>query len=149
MSLLDTLNSDLKEALKGGDREKADLIRNLKSDLKYREIDKKSSLTDEEMIEVLTSAAKRRREAIEQFKAGGRQDLVQRESKQLDLISGYLPEQMSDDELGAIADEVIGAVGAVGPAGLGKVMKAIMPRVKGRADGSKVKQIIAARLAGG
>lgn len=148
MSLLDTLNSDLKEALKGGNRDKADLIRNLKSDLKYREIDKKAPLTDDEMVAVLSSAAKKRREAIEQFKAGGRNDLVKRETGQLELITGYLPKQMSDEEVTKLVTEIIAELGAAGPADLGKVMKEIMPRTKGRADGSKVREIVAAQLSG-
>ena len=148
MSLLDTLNSDLKSALKGGNREKADLIRNLKSDLKYREIDKKAPLTDDEMVAVLASAAKKRREAIEQFAAGGRDDLVKRETEQLELITGYLPQQMSDEEVAKLASEIIAELGAAGPADLGKVMKEIMPKTKGRADGSRVREIVAAQLSG-
>jgi uncharacterized protein YqeY len=148
MSLLDTLNSDLKDALKGGNREKADLIRNLKSDLKYREIDKKAPLTDDEMVAVLSSAAKKRREAIEQYAAGGRDDLVQRETRQLELITGYLPQQMSDEEVAKLASDIIAELGAAGPADLGKVMKEIMPKTRGRADGSKVREIVAAQLSG-
>ncbi len=148
MSLLDTLNSDLKDALKGGNRDRADLIRNLKSDLKYREIDKKAPLTDDEMVAVLSSAAKKRREAIEQFQAGGRNDLVERETRQLELITGYLPQQMSDEEVTRLVSEIIAELGAAGPADLGKVMKEIMPRTKGKADGSRVREIVAARLSG-
>jgi uncharacterized protein YqeY len=148
MSLLDNLNSDLKEALRNRDGERADLIRNLKSDLKYREIDKKAPLSDDDMVAVLSSAAKKRREAIEQFQAGGRDDLVQRETRQLDLINGYLPQQLSEEELAEVVEGVISEIGAVGPADLGKVMRELMPKVRGRADGSIVKQIVAARLAG-
>lgn len=148
MSILDTLNSDLKVALKGGDRVRADLIRHLKSDIKYREIDKKAPLTDEDIIAVLSSAAKKRREAIEQFQTGGRNDLVDRETHQLNLITDYLPAQMSDEEIDKLVAEAIDEVGAAGPGDLGKVMKVIMPRTKGKADGGRVREKVATRLAG-
>jgi hypothetical protein len=148
MTLLDTLNSDLKDALKGGQRERADLIRNLKSDLKYREIEKRESLTEEDMIAVLASAAKKRREAIEQYQAAGRDDLVQREQGQLDLINHYLPQPLSENELLELIDAAIAESGASGAADMGKVMKLIMPKVKGRAEGNVVRQLVQSRLTG-
>jgi hypothetical protein len=148
MTLLDTLNSDLKDALQGGQRERADLIRNLKSDLKYREIEKRESLTEEEMIAVLASAAKKRREAIEQYQAAGRDDLVQREQGQLDLINHYLPQPLSENELLELIDAAIAESGASGAADMGKVMKLIMPKVKGRAEGNVVRQLVQSRLTG-
>ncbi len=148
MSLLDTLNSDLKKAIKSRNSDTAELIRSLKSDIKYKEIEKKEPLIEEEIIAVLSSAAKKRREAIEQFQAGGRDDLVQRETRQLDLIINYLPKQMSDDEISEMVQAAIEETGAATPADLGKVMKVLMPRTKGRADGSKIRQIVSARLSG-
>ncbi|MCK4856843.1 MAG: GatB/YqeY domain-containing protein [candidate division Zixibacteria bacterium] len=148
MSLLDTLNSDLKKAIKSRNSDTAELIRSLKSDIKYKEIEKKEPLIEEEIIAVLSSAAKKRREAIEQFQAGGRDDLVQRETRQLDLIINYLPKQMSDDEISEMVQAAIEETGAATPADLGKVMKVLMPRIKGRADGSKIRQIVFARLSG-
>ncbi len=146
MSLLDTLNSDLIVSLKKGDKLRTEVIRGLKSDIKYKEIDKKEPLTDEDMIGVLASAAKRRRDSIQQFQQGGRDDLVTKETGELEIITGYLPQQLSDDKLAEIVSATILETGATTPADLGKVMKAIMPKVKGQADGNKIRQLIALKL---
>jgi uncharacterized protein YqeY len=147
MSLLDTLNIDLKVALKSGQRERADLIRNLKSDLQYKEIEKKGPLTDDEIIMVVASAAKRRRESIEQFEKGGRADLVAREQGQLDLIAGYLPEALSEVELVQLVEKAVTESGASGLSEMGKVMKVLMPEVGARADGKLVSRLVQTRLA--
>jgi uncharacterized protein len=148
MSLLETLNSDLIIALKKGDKVKAEVIRGLKSDIKYKEIDKKEPLTEEDVLGVLAAAAKRRRDSIEQFRQGGRDDLVTKESGELEIITGYLPQQLSDDKLQEIVDATIIETGAKAPGDMGKVMKEIMPKVKGLADGNKVRQMIALKLSG-
>ncbi len=148
MSILDTLNTDLKNALKSGDKLKAEVIRGLKSDIKYKEIEKIQPLAEEDIIGVLSSAAKRRRDSIEQFARGGREDLVAKETSELGIITGYLPQQLADDKLEEIVVATIAEVQAKTAADLGKVMKEIMPKVKGRADGNKVRQMIAAKLAG-
>jgi uncharacterized protein YqeY len=147
MSLLDTLNIDLKVALKSGQRERADLIRNLKSDLQYKEIEKKGPLTDDEIIMVVASAAKRRRESIEQFEKGGRADLVAREQGQLDLIAGYLPEALSEVELVQLVEKAVTESGASGLSEMGKVMKVLMPEIGARADGKLVSRLVQTRLA--
>jgi uncharacterized protein YqeY len=148
MSLIETLNSDLIIALKKGDKVKAEVIRGLKSDIKYKEIDKKEPLTEEDVLGVLAAAAKRRRDSIEQFRQGGRDDLVMKESGELEIITGYLPQQLSDDKLQEIVDATIIETGAKAPGDMGKVMKEIMPKVKGLADGNKVRQMIALKLSG-
>ncbi len=148
MSVLDALNNDLKEALKGGDRARADVIRGLKSDIKYKEIELKRPLQDEDVVAVLSTAAKKRRDSIEQFRAGGRSDLADKESRELEVITHYLPQQLSAAELDGIITAAIAAVGAKGPADIGKVMKEIMPKVKGRVDGNAVRELIAAKLLG-
>ncbi|MFH2054518.1 MAG: GatB/YqeY domain-containing protein [bacterium] len=147
MAMLDRLNTDLIQAMKSGQRERADLIRHLKSDIKYREIEKREALTEDDIIKVLASAAKRRRESIEQFARGGREDLVARERAQLELIEGYLPQALSEAELTAIVEKAIADSGAAGPADMGKVMKLLMPEVGGRADGKLVSRLVQARLA--
>jgi uncharacterized protein YqeY len=134
--------------MKAGDKGRAELIRGLKSDIKYKEIEKKQPLTEEEVLAVLSSAAKRRKDSIEQFAKGGREDLVAKETAELNMISAYLPQQMGDDQLLEIVIATISETGASGPNDLGKVMKEIMPKVKGRADGNKVRQMIATKLAG-
>jgi uncharacterized protein len=148
MSLLETLNSDLIVALKKGDKVRAEVIRGLKSDIKYKEIDKREPLTEEDVLGVLAAAAKRRRDSIEQFRQGGRDDLVMKESGELEIITSYLPQQLSDEELQEIVGATLLEIGAKTPADLGKVMKEIMPKVKGRADGNRVRQIIALKLSG-
>ncbi len=148
MSLLDTLNDDLKTAMRAGDKARLEVVRGLKSDIKYKEIDLKHPLTEEDVVAVLSSAAKKRRDSIEQFRAGGREDLASKEAAELEIISHYLPKQLSDDELTALVVAAIQSSGAAAPGDLGKVMKEIMPKVKGRADGNKLREIIAAKLVG-
>ena len=146
MSLLETLNSDLIVALKKGDKVRVEVIRGLKSDIKYKEIDKREPLTEEDVLGVLVAAAKRRRDSIEQFQKGGRDDLVKKESGELEIITSYLPQQLSDEELQGIVGATLLEIGAKTPADLGKAMKEIMPKVKGRADGNRVRQMIAQKL---
>lgn len=148
MSLLETLNSDLIVALKKGDKNRVEVIRGLKSDIKYKEIEKKEPLTEEDILGVLAAAAKRRRDSIEQFRQGGRDDLVMKESSELEIITVYLPQQLSDEELQEIVGTTLLEIGAKTPADLGKAMKEIIPKVKGRADGNKVRQMIALKLSG-
>jgi len=147
MSLLEDIDRHLIEALKAGDKLRVTVLRGLKSDLKYRRIDKGNDLTDTDMIEVLSSAAKKRREAIEQYAAGKRQDLVDKEQAELDIITTYLPRQMSEDELRVMIADAIAESGAASPAQLGLVMKVLMPRVKGKADGKLVNKLAAEMLA--
>lgn len=147
MSLLDNIDKHLAEALKSGDRHKATVLRGLKSDLKYRRIDKGQELTDSDITEVLSSAAKKRRESIEAYDKGGREDLVEKERQELEIIQAYLPEQLSEAELRSIISEAISEAGAESAADIGKVMKAVMPRVKGKADGKQVNRLAAELLA--
>ncbi len=147
MSLLEDIDRHLTEALKAGDKLRVTVLRGLKSDLKYRRIDKGNDLTDADIIEVLSSAAKKRREAIEQFTAGKRQDLADKEQAELEIITTYLPRQMSEDELRVLIADAITESGAASPAQLGLVMKVLMPRVKGKADGKLVNKLAAEMLA--
>ena len=143
MPLLDRIHEDTIKALKGGDQHAATTLRGLKSDLKYYQIDKRlESVTDEDVVTVLSAAAKRRRDSIAQFTTGGRTDLVTKESRELDIILGYLPRPLSDNELAAIVQEAITETGAATPADLGKVMKAVIPKVLGRADGKVIKETV-------
>jgi hypothetical protein len=146
MSLKEKITEDMKTAMKSGEKEKLNLIRLLRSEIRYKEIEKDTELNDEETVEVLSSAVKKRREAIEEFKRGGREDLVAREEKELKLILNYLPEQLSEKELLKVIDESIAETEAQSPKDMGKVMKVIMPKVKGRAEGKKVNQLVSLRL---
>ena len=149
MSLLKRIDEDLIKALKSREGDKVTLFRGLKSDIKYKQIDKGEELTDEEIGEVLTGAAKRRRDSIEQFQAGGRQDLVDKETAELEIIKVYLPEQFSEEKLREIIGQAIEKTGADSPAKVGLVMKEVMPEVKGKADGKIVNKIAVEMLSKG
>ncbi len=147
MAIIDHIDQDLIEALKGGNKQKVTVLRGLKSDIKYRQIETREELTDEQVTEVLASSAKKRRESIEQYAAAGRQDLVDKENFELDVIQGYLPEQLSEDELRTLVTEAIAESGAESPKDMGKVMKILMPRIKGKADGKLVNKLVSEILA--
>ncbi|HHI02161.1 MAG: GatB/YqeY domain-containing protein [Candidatus Zixiibacteriota bacterium] len=149
MSLLKRIDEDLIKALKNRENDKVTLFRGLKSDIKYKQIEKGEKLTDDEVSAVLTSAAKRRRDSIEQFKAGGRQDLVDKETAELEIIKVYLPEQLSEEKLREIISRAIEKTGADSPARMGLVMKEVMPEVKGKADGKTVNKIAVEMLSKG
>ncbi|HTZ17817.1 MAG TPA: GatB/YqeY domain-containing protein [Dissulfurispiraceae bacterium] len=140
MAFLDDLNAALKEALKSRDDIRVSVIRMIKASLKNREIEKMSSLTDDEILSVLSTLAKQRRESIEQFAAAGRTDLAEKETKELEIVQSYLPKQLSHQELDSIIRAAISESGASSLNDLGKVMKVLMPRVKGIADGKAVNQ---------
>jgi len=147
VSVLETLNNDLKEALRAKDKIRMEVIRGLKSDIRYKEIEAKGSeLSEDDAIAVITSAAKRRRDSIEQFRKGGREDLATKEEAELEIITTYLPKQLSDDEIREIVERAVTASGASSPSDMGKVMKEVMPLVKGKADGNRVKQMVAEKL---
>jgi uncharacterized protein YqeY len=142
MNLKETLNSDLKTALKAGEKLRLSTIRMLLAEIKNAEIAKRGELTDEELLAVAAREARKRNEAIEEFARGGRQDLVDKETYELSVLDAYLPEQLSDEELRLIVGETIAEVGASSPGDLGKVMGKLMPKVKGKADGKKVNQLV-------
>ena len=147
MSIFEQVDIDMIKALKGGDKERLTVLRGLKSDLKYKKIEVGAELTDEQALETLASAAKKRRESIEQFRAGGREDLVKNEEFELEIISSYLPKQLTEEELREMAETAIKEVGADSPKQMGLVMKALMPKIKGRADGKLVNRLISELLA--
>ena len=142
MSLLDRLTEELKEALRAGNHTKLSVIRLLKSSIKNREIEKMAPLTDEEVIGIIMTALKQRRESIEQFQKGGREDLVQKEKSELEVLQTFLPQQLSEEELAGEIQAVIREVGASSPKDMGKVMKILMIRLKGRAEGAKVSSLV-------
>ncbi len=141
MSLFEKIDRDMIEALKAGEKDRLTVLRGLKSDLKYKQIGKGDDLTDEEAIGVLASQAKKRRDSIEQFAKGGRDDLVQQEKFQLEVITSYLPKQLDENELREIVARAIAEVGAESPQQIGAVMKVVMPQVKGVADGKMVNKL--------
>lgn len=147
MGLLEEITQDMKKAMKNKEKGRMKTLRLLRSDLKKAKIDKRGEFTEEDAQQVINKAAKNRRESIESYKKGDRQDLVEEEQKELEVIEEYLPEQMSDDEIKELIDQVIEETGASGMQDMGKVMGTIMPKVRGKADGSKVQAIVRSKLA--
>ncbi len=147
MTIEEKITEDVKTAMKAGDKLVVNTLRNLRAQIKDFRIEKQSDLTDEDVRKVLTSAAKKRRESIEMYRQGNRQDLVDAESAELEIIQRYLPRQMSDEEVQAVVDEVIASSGATGEKDMGRVMGAIMPRVKGKADGKVIQTKVREALA--
>lgn len=147
MSIQAKLMDDMKAAMKAGDKLRLETIRGIRSQMKNYEIDKGRPLTAEDEIQVLLSAAKKRRESIEQFRLVNRLDRAAEEEKELEIIQGYLPKQMSEDEILALVNQVIQEVGATSSRDMGKVMGKIMPQIKGKADGKVVQGIVQKKLA--
>jgi uncharacterized protein YqeY len=142
LSLTNQLDQEMKMALKNKDKQKLSTIRMLKSAIKKEEIDKKRPLNDDEIISVIMREVKQRKDSLAEYKAAGRDDLVEKEQAEIDILSAYLPEQMSEEELKALVQQVIEEVGAGSKADMGKVMSAIMPKVKGRAEGRLVNRMV-------
>lgn len=139
-SIEEQLLHDMKLAMKAGSKLELETIRILRAQIKTASIDKKDDLTDSELAQVLQKEGKRRKEAIEMYQKGGREDLVKKESAELEIISKYLPEQLSDEELSNIIKETISTLQVSDEKDMGRVMGAVMPKVKGKADGKIVQK---------
>jgi uncharacterized protein YqeY len=148
MGLQAELDAALREALKTGQSERVSVIRLVLAAVKNRQIDKGKSrpLTEGELLEVVVAASKQRREAIELYKQGGRQDLVDKETRELKILSDFLPAQVTPEELDAKITEALKETGASGPKDLGKLMKWLMPQLAGRVDGAQLSERVKARL---
>lgn len=140
------IREDMKAAMRAHDADCLSTIRLLLAAVKQREIDEKIEATDAQVTEVIVKMVKQRRDSIQQYRAGGREDLAQKEQAEIDVLSGYLPKQLSDEEIGAIIDEAIAQSGLSGMAAMGKVMGAVKAKVAGRADLGKVSALVKARL---
>jgi uncharacterized protein len=148
MALRERLDEDLKSAMRAKDSLRMNTIRGLKSAVKYREIELMKPLDDAGILGVASTEIKRRRDSVEQYRAGNRPDLAEKEEAEILLLQDYLPQQLTAAELEAKVDEVIARVGAKGPKDMGAVMKALLPDVQGRADGKVVSELVKQRLAG-
>ncbi|MDP6456743.1 MAG: GatB/YqeY domain-containing protein [Candidatus Marinimicrobia bacterium] len=146
MSLYDQLKSTMQDALKDGRRDTVRTLRTLLAKLKEGAIAKGETLSEAEEIKVIQSAAKQRREAIEMYEKGGRDDLVQSEETELEVIEAYLPNQLSGSELEAIVTSIIEETGATSMQDMGKVMPAVMRKVAGQADGKQVQLMVRQKL---
>jgi uncharacterized protein YqeY len=146
MSLKDRLETGLKEAMKSGDRVAVAAIRLSLSEVKNAMIDKRRPLEDNEVVNILRSGVKKRQESIEMFAKGGRQDLIDKETAEIKVLEGFLPAAMAAEELEALVAAAIAETGAASMKDIGKVMKSVLPRVAGRADGAEINKLIRARL---
>jgi len=140
------LSDDLKQAMRSGDTVKRDTLRMLIASVNNAEIAKQSALTDADILGVVSKEVKRHQESIDAFKKGNRADLVAKEEAEMAVLQTYLPKQLSRDEVMAAAREVIAAVGAKGPGDKGKVMQQLMPKLKGKADGKEINDVVTGLL---
>lgn len=147
MSLKTRLEADMKAAMKARDTETRDAVRYVLSAVKNAEIDKRSELTGEEELKLIRSQVKQRQDSIEQFRAGGRDDLAEKEESQVRILERYLPQQMDDDELEQFVNAGIAEAGAEGPKDMGKVMGLLTPRSDGRVDGRRLSTAVRNALA--
>ena len=141
MSVLERVQTDAKAALKAGEKERVHALRLIASEL--QKAAKEDGADD---VEVLQRERKRRLEAAEAYRGGGRDDLANAEEREAEIIASYMPEQLSDEELGAIVGDAVAESGASSPKEMGKVMGLVMPKVKGRADGKRVSDAVRERL---
>ncbi len=149
MSLITQINDELKNAMKAGEATKRDTLRFLQSALKNVAIEKRkpvTEFTDAEVQEVVKRVVKQRKDSIEQYKAGSRQDLVEKEEAELAFITPYLPVALSVEATEALVEKVIGSMGEVTAKDMGRVMGAVMKESAGQADGQLVREIVAKRL---
>jgi uncharacterized protein YqeY len=142
MGLRDKIDAHTKDALKSGAKDKVSTLRMLNAALKNKQIDKRRPLTEEEVIETVRSLIKQRKDSIEQFAKGGRQDLVDKETAEVAVLETYLPQQLAREEIEDMVRDAISQTGAQGARDMGKVMKALIPMVGGRADGKLVSELV-------
>ncbi len=144
--LLDQLMSDIKQAMKDRAQDKLTALRTLHAQVKDATVNQGKEATDDEVLTILNRAIKQRLDAVEQFRNGGRADLADKEEQEIAIYRRYQPQQLSAQEIEALARKAIAETGATGKADTGKVMKALMPLVKGKADGKAVNQVVAGLL---
>ena len=149
MALKERIMNDLKKAMKERNEVKVRTLRMVIASIKNWEVENTKEIDDDGMITVLTKEAKRRKEAIEEYRKAGREDLAKAEEEELKIIESYLPERMSEEEIKELVLKTIEEVKATSPKDLGKVMKVIMPKVKGRADGKLVNEMVRKILSDG
>ncbi|MGD0565711.1 MAG: GatB/YqeY domain-containing protein [Candidatus Goldiibacteriota bacterium] len=142
MTLLEKINSDLKEAMKAKAQVKMDCLRQIKTEVMKKEVAGNKTLSDDEVLAVISSLTKSHVDSIESFKKGGREDLVPKEEQELSILKAYLPEQLPDEELRKIVGEAVQTAAASTLKEIGKVMAIVMPRVKGKADGARINAIV-------
>jgi len=146
MTLEERLLQDMKAAMKSSDKLRLSVIRMIRSTIKNKEIELRKPLDDEEAQRVIQGMVRKGEESLEQFKSGGRMDLVEKESKEIEILKSYLPQSLTREEVIKIVDETIHETQAASLKDLGKVMKTVMPRLQGKADGKLINQLVKERL---
>jgi len=147
MGLEERLRRDLKDAMRARDSHRKSALRMVLTGIQLAEVEAGQDLEDEDIVVLIRKEVKRREEALEMMREAGRDDLVEDEVKEVEILQAYLPKQMSEDEIRDLAQNVIDEVGAESPSDLGRVMGAIMPRVRGKAEGRTVNRIVRELLA--
>jgi uncharacterized protein YqeY len=147
MSLIEDIQQDLTEAMRAGDAERRDALRLILNSLRAAEKELQRPLKEDEELQVLQRERKRRLEAAEAFRAGGREEQAEGEERELEILQEFMPEPLSDEELEEVVDDVIAEVGATGMGDFGRVMADVMPQVAGRADGAAISQLVREKLA--
>ncbi len=142
MTLTEKLSNDIKDAMKAKEKGRLSILRMIKSTIKNKEIDKGDILDDDEVQAVLRSFVKRAKDSIEQFSNAGRTELAEKEQEELKIIQEYLPKQLDEDEIKTLVQDTINETGASGPKEMGKVMKAVMAKARGLADGKTVNKFV-------
>lgn len=141
MSLYDDIVLDLKKSIKEQDKGRLSILRGLKSAIKNKQVELRKELSDDQILGVISSEIKKGKEAIEKFIQGAREDLVKKEETEIKILSSYLPPQLSEEEIKEIVTQAIEEISASSPKDLGRVMKSVMPKMVGRADGREVNRI--------
>ena len=149
MTLRERIQSDITAAMRSGEALRRDTLRMAESAIYNAEKRDRRTYSDDEVAAVIAREVKTRRESVEAFTKGGRPDLAEKETAEIGILSDYLPQQLSDDEIRTLVDEAVGATGAAGRKDMGKVMGWLAPRTRGRADGRRVSELVSSRLAGG
>lgn len=144
--MVEKLKQDMVEAMKAKDKEHLTTIRMIKGDLDKEHIDKKREINDDLLIEVVNRGIKQRKDSIAEFEKGGRNDLIEKTQAEIEILQSYLPAQLSEEEVSLIIDEAFQIVNPEGPRDMGKIMKEVQPKLKGRADMKKVSEIIKSKL---
>ncbi len=155
MSLKERITSEIKTAMKSGDRNTVSVLRMVNAKILEKEVELRSKkgrdyqLNDEEAVGVILTYAKQRRQSIDSYREGGREDLAAQEEAELLILQQYLPKQLSEEEVEAMVEQAISETGASGPQDMGRVMKALMPKVKGAVDGKLLSEMVQRKLAAG
>jgi len=147
MTLRERLHDDTTAAMRSGDSLRRDVLRMVQNAVYNIEKAKKVTLSEDEILGVVTNQVKTRRESVDAFRKGGREDLASKEEAEIAILADYLPQQLTEDELRALVDEAVAATGAASARDLGKVMGYLSPRIRGRADGKVASGIVAQALA--